>query len=104
MRIRNLLLLVLVVSTIIITRVLNLSADPPMSLVEDVYTRGEALSDEGYWTHNARNNVLFGGWSVDSFNPMYISPITTLFFYIFYSVFGVGFIQSRIVSGFFFHY
>ena len=48
------------------------AADPPWNP-----TVGIVWHDEGAWVHNARNRALFGAWSQDAWNPMYIAPVFT---------------------------
>ena len=48
------------------------AADPPWNP-----TVGVVWHDEGAWVHNARNKALFGAWSQDKWNPMYIAPVFT---------------------------
>ena len=69
------------------------TADPPWQT-----TVGITWHDEGPWVHNARNKVLFGTWSLDEWNPMYLSPVFTGLEYVSFSLFGVGTWQARLVS------
>ena len=48
------------------------TADPPWTT-----TVGIVWHDEGAWVHNARNKALFGRWSEDAWNPMFIAPVFT---------------------------
>ena len=68
-------------------------ADPPWRS-----TVGVVWHDEGAWVHNARNRVLFGAWTLDQWNPMYITPVLTGLEYASFTAFGVGLWQARIVS------
>ena len=43
-------------------RLTALGADPPPSMTDAF------VSDEAWWAHNARNQVLFGRWVLDDFN------------------------------------
>ena len=85
------LLLVLAVAAIL--RGLYPVADPPWQT-----TVGIVWHDEGAWVHNARNKALFGGWTQDAWNPMYIAPVFTALEYVSFRAFGVGLWQARIVS------
>ncbi len=69
------------------------AADPPWTT-----TVGVVWHDEGAWVHNARNKVLFGAWTQDAWNPMYIAPVFTALQYAAFEVFGVGVRQARLVS------
>jgi len=68
-------------------------ADPPWQT-----TVGIVWHDEGAWVHNARNRALFGAWTQDAWNPMYIAPVFTAMEYASFRAFGVGLWQARIVS------
>lgn len=69
------------------------AADPPWTT-----TVGVVWHDEGAWVHNARNKVLFGAWTEDAWNPMYIAPVFTALEFASFKVFGVGVRQARLVS------
>ena len=68
------------------------TADPPTSPPV-----GIVWHDEGAWTHNARNKALFGAWSLDAWNPMYVAPVFTVLEYASFEAFGVGLRQARLV-------
>jgi 4-amino-4-deoxy-L-arabinose transferase-like glycosyltransferase len=68
-------------------------ADPPWRT-----TVGIVWHDEGAWVHNARNKALFGAWTQDAWNPMYIAPVFTALEYASFRALGVGLWQARIVS------
>jgi 4-amino-4-deoxy-L-arabinose transferase-like glycosyltransferase len=74
-------------------RVVYPAADPPWRS-----TVGIVWHDEGAWVHNARNKALFGEWTLDAWNPMYIAPVFTGLEYASFKVFGVGVRQARLVS------
>lgn len=67
-------------------------ADPPWNP-----TVGVVWHDEGAWTHNARNKALFGAWTADAWNPMYIAPVFTALEYASFAALGVGIRQARLV-------
>ncbi len=69
------------------------AADPPWNA-----TVGIVWHDEGAWVHNARNKALFGTWTEDAWNPMYIAPVFTGLEYGSFAAFGVGVRQARLVS------
>jgi 4-amino-4-deoxy-L-arabinose transferase-like glycosyltransferase len=58
---------------------------------------GIVWHDEGAWVHNARNKALFGQWSEDQWNPMYIAPVFTGLEYVSFRALGVGVWQARLV-------
>ena len=72
-------------------RVIHITADTPLLRL---------FSDEGYKTFDARNKTLTGSWNVPPHPPcyLYLHPIFTLVQYVFLSLFGVGYIQARLVS------
>jgi 4-amino-4-deoxy-L-arabinose transferase-like glycosyltransferase len=73
-------------------RTLFPAADPPWTT-----TVGIVWHDEGAWVHNARNKALFGSWSADAWNPVYIAPVFTALEYASFKAFGVGVRQARLV-------
>lgn len=75
-------------------RALHLAADPPV----DLGPSGGAWTDPGEWAHNARNKLLYGAWVWDEVNFMYVSPVTTLAYYLVFRLFGVGYPQVGLVS------
>jgi 4-amino-4-deoxy-L-arabinose transferase-like glycosyltransferase len=72
-------------------RVVWLRADPPIG------APGIVWDDEGAWTHNARNKALWGQWTTDKWNPLYIAPVFTALEYGAFRTFGVGLWQARTV-------
>ena len=68
------------------------AADPPWNP-----TVGIVWHDEGAWVHNARNKALFGAWTLDKWNPVYIAPVFTALEYVSFRAFGVGVRQARLV-------
>lgn len=69
-----------------------LTADPPTT-----DQAGIVWHDEGAWTHNARNKVLWGTWRADGWNPLFIAPVFTALEYATFEVAGVGTWQARVV-------
>ena len=69
-----------------------LTADPPT-----ITTVGVVWHDEGAWTHNARNQALWGVWRTDEWNPMFIAPVFTALETAAFETFGVGTWQARTV-------
>jgi 4-amino-4-deoxy-L-arabinose transferase-like glycosyltransferase len=68
------------------------AADPPWEA-----TVGIVWHDEGAWTHNARNKALWGVWTQDAWNPMYIAPVFSGLEYLAFKAFGVGLRQARLM-------
>jgi 4-amino-4-deoxy-L-arabinose transferase-like glycosyltransferase len=77
----------------VVLRGLFPTADPPWHSPV-----GITWHDEGPWVHNARNRALFGQWSLDRWNPMYLAPVFTGLEYASFAAFGVGTWQARLVS------
>lgn len=85
--------IVAVAGYILATRLLWLEVDPPHSLHKDV------LSDEGWWSHNAKLHAEFDQWSMDEHNPPLVSaPLYTLALRAVYAVAGVGLWQTRLLA------
>ncbi len=85
-------LFVIVLAVAALLRGLFPTADPPWNPAV-----GIVWHDEGAWVHNARNKVLFGEWSLDRWNPMFIAPVFTGLEYASFKIFGVGVRQARLV-------
>jgi 4-amino-4-deoxy-L-arabinose transferase-like glycosyltransferase len=68
------------------------AADPPWRT-----TVGIVWHDEGAWTHNARNKALWGEWTQDAWNPLYVAPVFTAMEYVAFEAFGVGLRQARLM-------
>lgn len=58
---------------------------------------GGLYFDEGAYTHNARNKLLFGEWRLDQWNNLLYSPLHNLLVYLSFSLFGIGFLQERLI-------
>jgi hypothetical protein len=67
------------------------TADPPWQRPV-----GITWHDEGPWIHNARNRALWGTWSTDRWNPMYLAPVFTGVEYVSFALLGVGLWQARV--------
>jgi 4-amino-4-deoxy-L-arabinose transferase-like glycosyltransferase len=87
---RSILIAILLIGALM--RGLFPAADPPWNPAV-----GIVWHDEGAWVHNARNRALFGSWSLDQWNPMYIAPVFTGLEYTSFRLFGVGVRQARLV-------
>lgn len=84
--------LMLAFATGVLLRTVFLTADPPWQTPV-----GITWHDEGPWVHNARNRVLFGAWSLDAWNPVYLTPVFTGLEYVSFALLGVGTWQARMV-------
>ena len=85
--------LLAILALTVLLRGLFPTADPPWHAPV-----GITWHDEGPWVHNARNRALFGQWSLDRWNPMYLTPVFTGLEYASFATFGVGTWQARLVS------
>jgi hypothetical protein len=83
---------------LVLIRAFSLSHDPPPELFEWGLNVGEFLYDEGWWTANARDHALFGQWLSGGFDPILITPLSSLIFRLSFLIFGVGLVQARAVS------
>ncbi|KPL10612.1 hypothetical protein AMJ71_02460, partial [candidate division TA06 bacterium SM1_40] len=79
-------------------RSIFLTHDPPAELVEWGLNVGGFLYDEGWWTANARDHAVFGEWLSGEFDPIIISPVSSLLFRASFLVLGQGLVQARVVS------
>jgi len=77
--------LLLILGLAALMRALYPAADPPWNP-----SVGIVWHDEGPWVHNARNKVMFGQWSMDQWNPVYIAPVFTGLEYVAFRSLGVG--------------
>jgi 4-amino-4-deoxy-L-arabinose transferase-like glycosyltransferase len=90
---RGFIAVVLAVAAVaVLVRLMYPASDPPWNPGV-----GIVWHDEGAWVHNARNKALFGAWTVDAWNPMYIAPVFTLLEYASFATFGVGVRQARLM-------
>ena len=85
--------LLAIAAAALLLRLIFPTADPPWNP-----TVGVVWHDEGAWVHNARNRALWGVWSTDAWNPLFITPVFTGLVYAAFAAFGVGVWQARLVS------
>ena len=71
----------------------HLSADPPVDLSWSL----SPYTDEGAIAINARDKVLFGQWKMDDFFRMGISSLLSVVYFFIFKLFGIGFIQIRVL-------
>lgn len=86
-------LLILLLLTIGL-RIIHLSADPPA----DFDWSGGYFADEGYWSHNARNQVLFGSAVQDEWDARVVTPIFARLQGLIFILTGIGLLQVRIIG------
>lgn len=80
----------------LLLRFFALSADPLF-----IKRLGD-VSDEGYWAHNSRNMVLFGGWLQDDLaQGIALAPLYALFLFFSFSFFGVSYFSMRLINALF---
>jgi 4-amino-4-deoxy-L-arabinose transferase-like glycosyltransferase len=86
-------LMVLVVAVITLLRLCAIDADPSTLVATDHFT------DEGWYSLNARNRVLFGDWVMEEHNSaLVLCPLYTLILEWTYALFGVSFLTTRLPS------
>ncbi len=86
-------LMVFLLLSDILIRFISLNSDPHPIVYRDV------ISDEGWFTQNARNHYLFNNWVLDEHNPAYIlCPIYTFAERFSFSLFGNTLYSSRLLS------
>ncbi|MGI9432700.1 MAG: ArnT family glycosyltransferase [Myxococcota bacterium] len=72
---------------------LQLDADPPGAV------QRHFLTDEGWWSHDARLHYLFGKWSMDDHNVALLwAPLFTGTLRLVFEVGGEGLVQLRLLS------
>lgn len=59
---------------------------------------GAPFTDEGLYSHAARNRALFGVWRTDEWDNRLVSPLFDLCAYLVFRVFGVGYVQLRSIN------
>lgn len=75
-------------------RIVHLNADPPANFGWS----GGYFADEGYWSHNARNQALFGSPVLDEWNASAMSPLFVGIQSLVFRFFGAGLIQVRLIG------
>jgi hypothetical protein len=75
-----------------------LTADPEPGLVQHYQDFAFSVFDEGWWTANARESVLFGRMRGTGFDLFWVSPVFTLLMTGTFSVAGVGLVSARAAS------
>jgi 4-amino-4-deoxy-L-arabinose transferase-like glycosyltransferase len=86
--------LLLVLGCALALRLLWLDADAATTLTWS----GAPFTDEGLYSHAARNRVLFGTWSSDEWDNRLVSPLFDGLAFVVFSLFGVGFVQLRLIN------
>lgn len=86
--------LALLVLGVVFLRVIDIGADA----WKDLDWGTGIWTDEGFYAHNARNQVLFGKPELDGFNNYNLSPVLHAIQVVVFTKFGVGLIQSRLIS------
>lgn len=84
----------LVVLGALVLRLLWLEADAATTLTWS----GAPFTDEGLYSHAARNRVLFGVWRTNEWDNRLVSPLFDAAAYAMYTLFGVGFVQIRLIN------
>jgi len=79
---------------VVVLRIVDIGADA----WKDLDWGTGIWTDEGFYAHNARNQVLFGKAEQDGFNNYNLSPVLHAIQVIVFTQFGVGLIQARLIS------
>lgn len=86
-------LLVFFLFLVVLSRFIMIYNDPPW------WMRPDFLCDEGWWADSARGKIFFDDYFSDDFGTAYlVTPGYTLLLQSVYKVFGVGLIQTRMIS------
>ncbi len=81
----------------VVLRLIFPLADPP----QDLSWSGGYYSDEGFWTHDARNLIIFGEYGNDEWHDRYVSPLIHPIILTLFKFIGPGLLATRIwASGF----
>jgi 4-amino-4-deoxy-L-arabinose transferase-like glycosyltransferase len=75
-------------------RLLFLHADPATTLTWS----GAPFTDEGLYSHAARNQILFGSWRTNEWDNRLVSPLWNALAYGVFKLFGIGFVPLRLIS------
>ena len=86
--------LALLVIGVVVLRVVDIGADA----WKDLDWGTGIWTDEGFYAHNARNQILFGKPEQDGFNNYNLSPVLHAIQVAVFTQFGVGLIQARLIS------
>ncbi|HEX6290514.1 MAG TPA: glycosyltransferase family 39 protein [Herpetosiphonaceae bacterium] len=86
--------LLLVLGLALLLRLLWIDADAATTLTWS----GAPFTDEGLYSHAARNRVLFGIARTNEWDNRLVSPLFDGLAFVVFSLFGVGFVQVRLIS------
>lgn len=75
-------------------RLWQLHADAAVTLTWS----GAPFTDEGLYSHAARNRVLFGTWRTDGWDDRLVSPLFDGLAYLSFMLLGVGYAQLRLIN------
>jgi len=89
--------LLLILAVAAIMRLQHIKADPPLSLVHLTLSAG-VYFDEGMYSHNARNKILFGTWVMDDWNPLLYNAVLTGIYYVGFKLFGISIVTVKVVN------
>jgi 4-amino-4-deoxy-L-arabinose transferase-like glycosyltransferase len=86
--------LALVLVAAALFRVVRIEADPPTVLPRLSGSAG-IYFDEGIYSHNARNKILFGRWVLDEWNPLVYNAPLTLIYYLGFRLCGISIVTVK---------
>ncbi|MCX6556847.1 MAG: glycosyltransferase family 39 protein [Candidatus Aminicenantes bacterium] len=78
-------------------RLQHIKADPPLIMPQISGSAG-IYFDEGIYSHNARNKVLFGKWITDEWNPMVYNAPLTMIYYLGFQIFGISIVTVKAIN------
>jgi 4-amino-4-deoxy-L-arabinose transferase-like glycosyltransferase len=75
-------------------RTVHIEADPP-TLLPRLSGSAGIYFDEGIYSHNARNRVLFGKWVLDEWNPLVYNAPLTMIYYLGFRLCGISIVTVK---------
>jgi hypothetical protein len=85
-------LLILISAAALAAIFISLDADPGRMLWRDFIT------DEGWWTAEARDRAIFGDWGLDEYNQGLTTPLASYTWLGFFNLIGVSLLSARLPS------
>jgi 4-amino-4-deoxy-L-arabinose transferase-like glycosyltransferase len=96
-RIRNAAALLLILAAGALLRIQHLRADPPL-LIPSLSGSAGIYFDEGIYSQNARNRILYHRWITDEWNPLIYNSLLTGFYYLGFRLFGISIVTVKAIS------
>ena len=89
--------LLLILAAGALLRIQHLRADPPL-IIPAMSGSAGIYFDEGIYSHNARNRILFQRWITDEWNPLIYNSLLTGLYYLGFRLFGISIVTVKAVS------